>query len=101
MLQNIHPFAVITVITRIIKGEVDKLQTLSATVSFHLILSWLLCPPLPLLVLFTSIGLEGLEGLLRAMEGNNHVLSLSLCYCGLGAWSGSPLASFVTNSVVR
>ncbi|XP_041919682.1 uncharacterized protein LOC121683888 isoform X2 [Alosa sapidissima] len=50
---------------------------------------------------YTPIELEGLKGLLSGLEWSSHVLSLSLCYCGLGPWSGSPLASLVSRSAVR
>ncbi|XP_062407932.1 uncharacterized protein LOC134099156 [Sardina pilchardus] len=50
---------------------------------------------------YTPIELEGLKDLLSGLEWGNHVLSLSLCYCGLGPWSGSPLASLVSRSTVR
>lgn len=44
---------------------------------------------------------EGLKGLLSGGLGASQVRSLSLCYCGLGSWSGALLASLITESSVR
>ncbi|XP_056622142.1 uncharacterized protein LOC130435488 isoform X2 [Triplophysa dalaica] len=44
---------------------------------------------------------EGLKGLLRGGLGASQIRSLSLCYCGLGSWSGTVLASLFTKSSVR
>ncbi|XP_066565733.1 uncharacterized protein LOC136753490 isoform X2 [Amia ocellicauda] len=50
---------------------------------------------------YNEFGEEGVRGLLNALEGNNHVVSLSLCYCKLGPGSGSLLAALVTKSAIR
>ncbi|KAK2895061.1 hypothetical protein Q8A67_012290 [Cirrhinus molitorella] len=50
---------------------------------------------------FTRVGQEGLKGLLSGGLGASQISSLSLCYCGLGSWSGTLLASLLTNSSVR
>ncbi|XP_016371437.1 uncharacterized protein LOC107711039 [Sinocyclocheilus rhinocerous] len=63
-----------------------------------LIITSLLCLP----VCFSlSMGQEGLKGLLTGGLGASQISSLSLCYCGLGSWSGALLASLLTNSSVR
>ncbi|KAK9958447.1 hypothetical protein ABG768_010567 [Culter alburnus] len=50
---------------------------------------------------YTCVGQEGLKGLLSGGLGTSQICSLSLCYCGLGSWSGTLLASLLTNSSVR
>ncbi|XP_050990600.1 uncharacterized protein LOC127180528 isoform X3 [Labeo rohita] len=50
---------------------------------------------------YTRVGQEGLKGLLSGGLGASQISSLSLCYCGLDSWSGSLLASLLTNSSVR
>ncbi|XP_067275579.1 uncharacterized protein [Pseudorasbora parva] len=50
---------------------------------------------------YTRMGQEGLKGLLSGGLGTSQICSLSLCYCGLGSWSGTLLASLLTNSSVR
>ncbi|XP_016096857.1 uncharacterized protein [Sinocyclocheilus grahami] len=50
---------------------------------------------------YTRMGQEGLKGLLTGGLGASQISSLSLCYCGLGSWSGALLASLLTNSPVR
>ncbi|KAJ8410638.1 hypothetical protein AAFF_G00185950 [Aldrovandia affinis] len=50
---------------------------------------------------YTPVGEEGVRLLLCGLEGDNHVLSLSLCYCSLGPDSGSLLAALVSRSAVR
>ncbi|XP_056095378.1 uncharacterized protein LOC130073786 [Rhinichthys klamathensis goyatoka] len=50
---------------------------------------------------YTRVGQEGLKGLLSGGVGTSQIFSLSLCYCGLGSWSGTLLASLLTNSSVR
>ncbi|CAM4577525.1 unnamed protein product [Leuciscus chuanchicus] len=50
---------------------------------------------------YTHVGQEGLKGLLSGGLGTSQICSLSLCYCGLGSWSGTLLASLLTNSSVR
>ncbi|XP_016329923.1 uncharacterized protein LOC107679024 [Sinocyclocheilus anshuiensis] len=50
---------------------------------------------------YTRVGPEGLKGLLSGGLGASRISSLSLCYCGLGSWSGTLLASLLTNSSVR
>ncbi|KAJ8368133.1 hypothetical protein SKAU_G00081610 [Synaphobranchus kaupii] len=50
---------------------------------------------------YTHVGEEGLGALLRGLEGDNHVLSLSLCYCSLGPSCGTLLAALVSSSAVR
>ncbi|XP_051512171.1 uncharacterized protein LOC127416703 [Myxocyprinus asiaticus] len=50
---------------------------------------------------YTCMSVEGLKGLLSGGLGASRIRSLSLCYCGLGSWSGTLLASFLTNSSVR
>jgi len=47
------------------------------------------------------MGQEGLKGLLSGGVETSQIFSLSLCYCGLGSWSGTLLASLLTNSSVR
>ncbi|XP_056333961.1 uncharacterized protein LOC130245317 [Danio aesculapii] len=49
---------------------------------------------------YTHVGQEGLKGLLSGGLGSRQICSLSLCYCGLGSWSGTLLASLLTNSPV-
>ncbi|XP_073786145.1 uncharacterized protein isoform X2 [Danio rerio] len=50
---------------------------------------------------YTLVGQEGLKGLLSGGLGSGQICSLSLCYCGLGSWSGTLLASLLTNGPVR
>ncbi|XP_073709430.1 uncharacterized protein [Misgurnus anguillicaudatus] len=50
---------------------------------------------------YTCMSKEGLIGLLSRGFGSCQVHSLSLCYCGLGLWSGTLLASLLTKSSVR
>ncbi|XP_057204618.1 uncharacterized protein LOC130563204 isoform X2 [Triplophysa rosa] len=50
---------------------------------------------------YTRMSEEGLKGLLLGGLGASQVRSLSLCYCGLGSWSGTVLASLFTKSSVR
>ncbi|KTG02553.1 hypothetical protein cypCar_00003955, partial [Cyprinus carpio] len=49
---------------------------------------------------YTRVEPEGLKGLLSGGLGASRISSLSLCYCGLGSWSGTLLASLLTNSSV-
>ncbi|XP_064159034.1 uncharacterized protein LOC135236522 isoform X1 [Anguilla rostrata] len=49
---------------------------------------------------YTPVGEEGVRALLCGLEGDNHVLSLSLCYCSLGPSSGTLLGALVSRSAV-
>ncbi|KAJ8256880.1 hypothetical protein COCON_G00190320 [Conger conger] len=50
---------------------------------------------------YTPVGEEGVRALLSGLEGDNHVLSLSLCYCSLGPSSGTLLGALVSTTAVR
>ncbi|XP_041119860.1 uncharacterized protein LOC121323125 [Polyodon spathula] len=50
---------------------------------------------------YNEFGDEGVKGLLNGLEGNNQLVSLSLCYCKLGPSSGSLLGAFITQSAIR
>ncbi|XP_071999491.1 uncharacterized protein [Engystomops pustulosus] len=43
---------------------------------------------------------EGLEGLIRGLEGNMKMVSLSLCYCNLGPPSGTVLGKLLAESAI-
>ncbi|CAN0091927.1 unnamed protein product [Lampetra fluviatilis] len=49
---------------------------------------------------YNKIGDTGALALVQGLAGNAQMLSLSLCYCGLGPPSGAPLASLVTSTAI-
>ncbi|XP_075930413.1 ribonuclease inhibitor-like isoform X2 [Petromyzon marinus] len=49
---------------------------------------------------YNRIGDTGALALVQGLAGNAQMLSLSLCYCGLGPPSGAPLASLVTSTAI-
>ncbi|XP_029471589.1 uncharacterized protein LOC115098789 isoform X1 [Rhinatrema bivittatum] len=50
---------------------------------------------------YNEFGDEGVKGLLHGLEGNKKLLSLSLCYCNLGAESGSALGPVVAQTAIQ
>ncbi|XP_058607992.1 uncharacterized protein LOC131524718 isoform X2 [Onychostoma macrolepis] len=89
--RTVYPFKLLELLDcKLTEGSLERLSK-AAGISF-----------LTTLCLdYTRVGPEGLKGLLSGGLGVSRISSLSLCYCGLGSWSGTLLASLLTNSSVR
>lgn len=50
---------------------------------------------------YNEFGNEGCRALCEGLQGNTHLLSISMCYCDLGVESGTLLGQLVSTTAVR